>query len=88
MFFFIRLRELIKKSVFLFNFLKIYFLEVYLVFLEKKNTKKMSVLTAGEIRKKYNQILKLLKLFSLKYNLKLFMLLVFLFFHKLRHYFF
>ena len=83
MFFFIRLRELIKKSVFLFNFLKIYFLEVYLVFLEKKNTKKMSVLTAGEIRKKYNQILKLLKLFSLKYNLKLLMLLVFLFFHKL-----
>lgn len=43
----------------------------------------MSVLTAGEIRKKYNQILKLLKLFSLKYNLKLLMLLVFLFFHKL-----
>ena len=83
MFFFIRLRELIKKSVFLFNFLKIYFLEVYLVFLEKKNTKKMSVLTAGEIRKKYNQILKLLKLFSLKYNLKLLMLLVFYFFHKL-----
>ena len=43
----------------------------------------MSVLTAGEIRKKYNQILKLLKLFSLKYNLKLLMLLVFYFFHKL-----